>query len=48
MSLDTAQVHKKLIEAFDIFDNAQNEQVDVRELGTIIRALGKIYRILIL
>ncbi|XP_043674892.1 dynein regulatory complex protein 8-like isoform X2 [Vespula pensylvanica] len=33
-------LEKRLCEAFDIFDNARNNEVDVRDLGTIIRALG--------
>lgn len=34
-------LEKRLCEAFDVFDNARNNEVDVRDLGTIIRALGK-------
>ncbi|KAJ8681515.1 hypothetical protein QAD02_017307 [Eretmocerus hayati] len=33
-------LQKRLIEAFDVFDNAKTHQVDVRELGTIIRSVG--------
>ncbi|XP_035738854.1 dynein regulatory complex protein 8-like isoform X2 [Vespa mandarinia] len=33
-------LEKRLCEAFDVFDNARNNEVDVRDLGTIIRALG--------
>jgi Ca2+-binding EF-hand superfamily protein len=41
--MDLSQLDKRLIEAFDVFDNAKNRQVDVRELGTIIRSLGGYY-----
>ncbi|KAG5331834.1 DRC8 protein, partial [Acromyrmex charruanus] len=33
-------LEKRLYEAFDVFDNAGIGEVDVRDLGTIIRALG--------
>ncbi|KAG5324617.1 DRC8 protein, partial [Acromyrmex heyeri] len=33
-------LEKRLYEAFDVFDNAEIGEVDVRDLGTIIRALG--------
>lgn len=41
MSLEPTSLDKKLIDAFDVFDNARSREVDVRELGTIIRSLGK-------
>ncbi|XP_012149883.1 dynein regulatory complex protein 8 isoform X2 [Megachile rotundata] len=31
---------KRLIEAFDVFDSAKTGEIDVRDLGTVIRALG--------
>ncbi|KAL2714234.1 dynein regulatory complex protein 8-like isoform X1 [Vespula squamosa] len=37
---ETTLLEKRLCEAFDVFDNARNNEVDVRDLGTIIRALG--------
>ncbi|XP_012695433.1 dynein regulatory complex protein 8 [Clupea harengus] len=33
-------VHKKIGDAFDVFDHEFNKTVDVREIGTIIRSLG--------
>lgn len=33
--------NKLATEAFLVFDEANNETVDVREVGTIIRSLGK-------
>ncbi|XP_070160057.1 dynein regulatory complex protein 8 isoform X1 [Polyergus mexicanus] len=35
-------LERRLYEAFDVFDNARSGEVDVRDLGTIIRALGYI------
>ncbi|XP_046887255.1 dynein regulatory complex protein 8 [Hypomesus transpacificus] len=35
-----SDVHKKITEAFDVFDHGFNKTVDVREIGTIIRSLG--------
>ncbi|XP_069464106.1 dynein regulatory complex protein 8 isoform X2 [Ambystoma mexicanum] len=35
-----ADLHKKITEAFDVFDHESNKTVDVREIGTIIRSLG--------
>lgn len=32
---------KQATEAFLVFDSSNNETVDVREIGTIIRSLGK-------
>ncbi|KAI4493099.1 hypothetical protein M0802_009649 [Mischocyttarus mexicanus] len=37
---EPTSLEKRLCEAFDVFDNARNNEVDVRDLGTIIRALG--------
>ncbi|KAF6215448.1 hypothetical protein GE061_010201 [Apolygus lucorum] len=35
-----AELEKKVVEAFEIFDHAANKTVDVREVGTILRSLG--------
>ncbi|XP_078504928.1 dynein regulatory complex protein 8 [Lissotriton helveticus] len=35
-----ADLHKKITEAFDVFDHETNKTVDVREIGTIVRSLG--------
>ncbi|XP_048213082.1 dynein regulatory complex protein 8 [Perognathus longimembris pacificus] len=35
-----AEFHKKIKEAFEVFDHELNNTVDVREIGTIIRSLG--------
>ncbi|KAJ7989136.1 hypothetical protein DPEC_G00316390 [Dallia pectoralis] len=35
-----SNVHRKIREAFDVFDHEHNRTVDVREVGTIIRSLG--------
>ncbi|WAR19408.1 DRC8-like protein [Mya arenaria] len=35
-----ADIHKRITEAFDLFDHESNKTVDVREVGTIIRSLG--------
>lgn len=35
-----ADIHKRVTEAFDVFDHEGNKTVDVREIGTIIRSLG--------
>ncbi|XP_015171469.1 PREDICTED: EF-hand calcium-binding domain-containing protein 2 [Polistes dominula] len=40
LSDEPTLLEKRLCEAFDVFDNARNNEVDVRDLGTIIRALG--------
>ncbi|KAG7206333.1 hypothetical protein KM043_003705 [Ampulex compressa] len=40
LSVEPTLLERKLCEAFDVFDNARNGEVDVRDLGTIIRALG--------
>lgn len=34
------ELQKKLGDAFDLFDEEGNKQVDVREIGTIFRSLG--------
>lgn len=33
-------LERKIADAFEIFDHAGNKTVDVREVGTIVRALG--------
>ncbi|XP_029438861.1 dynein regulatory complex protein 8 isoform X1 [Rhinatrema bivittatum] len=35
-----AELHKKITDAFEVFDHENNKVVDVREIGTIIRSLG--------
>uniref|UniRef100_A0A8C5PFG8 EF-hand calcium binding domain 2 n=1 Tax=Leptobrachium leishanense TaxID=445787 RepID=A0A8C5PFG8_9ANUR len=35
-----SDLQKKITEAFDVFDHENNQTVDVREIGTIIRSLG--------
>uniref|UniRef100_A0A8C9ACT3 EF-hand calcium binding domain 2 n=1 Tax=Prolemur simus TaxID=1328070 RepID=A0A8C9ACT3_PROSS len=35
-----ADYHKKIKEAFEVFDHDSNNTVDVREIGTIMRSLG--------
>ncbi|XP_019586425.2 dynein regulatory complex protein 8 isoform X2 [Rhinolophus sinicus] len=35
-----AELHKKIKEAFEVFDHEMNNTVDVREIGTIVRSLG--------
>ncbi|XP_051173969.1 dynein regulatory complex protein 8-like isoform X2 [Leptopilina boulardi] len=40
LTLEPTLLEKRLIEAFDVFDNARSHEVDVRDLGTIIRSLG--------
>ncbi|XP_045153960.1 dynein regulatory complex protein 8 isoform X2 [Echinops telfairi] len=35
-----AEFHKRIKEAFEVFDHESNNTVDVREIGTIIRSLG--------
>ncbi|KAG5857363.1 dynein regulatory complex protein 8 [Anguilla rostrata] len=35
-----SEVHKKISDAFNLFDDESNKTVDVREIGTIIRSLG--------
>ncbi|TGZ49690.1 Cleavage and polyadenylation specificity factor subunit 1 [Temnothorax longispinosus] len=38
--IEPSLLERRLCEAFDVFDNARSGEVDVRDLGTIIRALG--------
>ncbi|KAM4812647.1 dynein regulatory complex protein 8 isoform 4-T4 [Urocitellus parryii] len=40
LELAVAEFHKKIKEAFEVFDHESNNTVDVREIGTIIRSLG--------
>uniref|UniRef100_A0A2I3HSB3 EF-hand calcium binding domain 2 n=1 Tax=Nomascus leucogenys TaxID=61853 RepID=A0A2I3HSB3_NOMLE len=40
MTIIIAEFHKKIKEAFEVFDHESNNTVDVREIGTIIRSLG--------
>ncbi|KAM6980006.1 dynein regulatory complex protein 8 [Aplochiton taeniatus] len=35
-----SDIHKRISEAFDVFDHEFSKMVDVREIGTIIRSLG--------
>ncbi|KAJ8341854.1 hypothetical protein SKAU_G00341450 [Synaphobranchus kaupii] len=35
-----SELHKKISDAFNLFDDESNKTVDVREVGTIIRSLG--------
>ncbi|XP_004626982.1 EF-hand calcium-binding domain-containing protein 2 [Octodon degus] len=35
-----AEFHKRIKEAFEVFDHESNNTVDVREIGTIVRSLG--------
>ncbi|XP_035178788.1 dynein regulatory complex protein 8 [Oxyura jamaicensis] len=35
-----AEIEKKIIEAFEVFDHDCNKTVDVREIGSIVRSLG--------
>ncbi|XP_043282086.1 dynein regulatory complex protein 8-like isoform X2 [Venturia canescens] len=39
-SVEQTLLEKRITDAFDVFDNARSHEVDVRELGTIIRSLG--------
>lgn len=34
-------LEKRIAEAFEVFDHGGNKTVDVREVGTILRSLGK-------
>eukprot|EP00112_Aurelia_sp_Birch-Aquarium-sp1_P021577 Seg585.3 transcript_id=Seg585.3/GoldUCD/mRNA.D3Y31 product="Dynein regulatory complex protein 8" protein_id=Seg585.3/GoldUCD/D3Y31 len=36
----TADLQKRIADAFDIFDHESNKTVDVREIGTIVRSLN--------
>ncbi|CAK9826386.1 Dynein regulatory complex protein 8 [Anthophora retusa] len=38
--IETSLLEKRLCEIFDVFDTAKTGEVDVKDLGTIIRALG--------
>ncbi|KAM8819321.1 dynein regulatory complex protein 8 [Rhynchonycteris naso] len=38
--VEVAEFHRKIKEAFEVFDHESNNAVDVREIGTIIRSLG--------
>ena len=38
--IEPSLLQKRLCEAFDVFDSAKINEIDVRDLGTIIRALG--------
>ncbi|XP_018395164.1 PREDICTED: EF-hand calcium-binding domain-containing protein 2-like [Cyphomyrmex costatus] len=40
LAVEPSLLERRLYEAFDVFDNARSGEVDVRDLGTIIRALG--------
>lgn len=42
MPVEPSLLERRLYEASDVFDNARSGEVDVRDLGTIIRALGYI------
>ncbi|XP_018587965.1 dynein regulatory complex protein 8 isoform X2 [Scleropages formosus] len=35
-----SEIHRRIAEAFNVFDNESSKSVDVREVGTIIRSLG--------
>uniref|UniRef100_A0A3B3RXP2 EF-hand calcium binding domain 2 n=1 Tax=Paramormyrops kingsleyae TaxID=1676925 RepID=A0A3B3RXP2_9TELE len=35
-----SEIHKKITDAFEVFDHEFNKTVDIREIGTIIRSLG--------
>lgn len=48
MAIEPSLLERRLYEAFDVFDNARSGEVDVRDLGTIIRALGDVHDIKIL
>ncbi|XP_063092832.1 dynein regulatory complex protein 8 isoform X1 [Cavia porcellus] len=38
--LKVAEFHKRIKDAFEVFDHELNNTVDVREIGTIVRSLG--------
>lgn len=38
------ELEKKILESFEVFDHSGKQVVDVREIGTILRSLGKFYR----
>ncbi|KFP74545.1 EF-hand calcium-binding domain-containing protein 2, partial [Acanthisitta chloris] len=35
-----AEIEKKIIEAFEVFDHECNKTVDVRDFGSLVRSLG--------
>ena len=37
----TNDLEKRIFEAFEAFDHVGNRSVDIREVGTIVRSLGK-------
>ncbi|XP_076383202.1 dynein regulatory complex protein 8 isoform X1 [Megalopta genalis] len=39
-TVEQTLLEKRLYEAFDVFDTSKTGEIDVRDLGTIIRALG--------
>lgn len=36
-----AEIERKVAKVFDVFDSNRQKVVDVREVGTMVRALGK-------
>ncbi|XP_010640992.2 dynein regulatory complex protein 8 isoform X1 [Fukomys damarensis] len=40
VEVKVAEFHKRIKEAFEVFDHESNNTVDVREIGTIVRSLG--------
>lgn len=48
MPIERSLLEKRLYEVFDAFDNARSGEVDVSDLGTIIRTLGNIRNVKIL
>lgn len=43
-ALLNSEVEKRISDAFLIFDHHGNKSVDVREIGTILRYLGNIFK----
>lgn len=39
-----AEIERRVGKVFDVFDTSHQRVVDVREVGTMIRALGKLLR----
>jgi Ca2+-binding EF-hand superfamily protein len=37
----TNDLERRIAEAFEVFDHGGNKTIDVREVGTVIRSLGK-------
>lgn len=37
---EVSNLEKRITDAFNVFDSAKMGKVDVRDLGTIVRALG--------